>query len=139
MIEITAEEIKKAVNEGLRYYPWSGECIDVHKNQWGEWIADCHIWGPRGYSPDDPNWHWYHEGDEDCPVSQKMITIYPDPYRFGFDYPWIRMWDAKNDKREPTFIEEGGIMLDPDAPPSPYIVEPIKAYIEAHKNDPNPF
>lgn len=133
--KITADDIRRAVNVSLSGYPWGGECIKVHKNKWGEWIADCHIWGQYGTSPEDPNWVYYSAGDENCPIRQKMIVVDRDPYRFGFDYPSISMWDAKDDKREPTFVEEGGTMLDPNAPPSPYIVEPIKAYLAEHKND----
>lgn len=132
---ITADEIKLAVTEALRGYPWGGEVLNVHKNQWNEWIADCHIWGQYGASPFDPDWHYYPEGNSDCPIRQLMVEIDKDPYRFNLGYPSVFVWEAKDDKRLPTFIEEGGTMLDPYVPQSPYIVEPIKAYLAEHKND----
>lgn len=121
----TAVELIKAVNAKLSGYPYGGECVNVHKNQWNEWIADCHIWGPYGKSPSDPNWKFYTEEDADCPIRQKMIVVDLNSHRFGLDYPSITMWDAKDDKRLPTFVEDGGA-LDDKAPLSPYIVEPIK-------------
>lgn len=121
---ITAEEIKKAVNGQLSGYPWGGECIDVHKNQWGEWIADCHVWGVRNGGTHLQVAYW--EGDPNCPVSQFMIECHR---KWGFDY--VKMWEAENNMRKASFSEEGGF-FDPDAPRSPYILAKIKASIEKH-------
>lgn len=129
----TAEDIQKIVNAKLSGYPWGGECFEVHKNRWNEWIANCHVWGQYGRSPEDPNWRYYPAGDKDCPVRQFMVHKWS-----AWGHVYNTLYEARNDQRLPTFMEEG-MLLDKDAPPSPYIVEPIKAYYEAHKNDPAPF
>lgn len=125
----------RLVNGQLSGYPWGGEVIDMHKNEWGEWIADCHIWGQYGSAETG---HYYARGDADCPVTQMMVQPMLDwKYRDSeCDAElWVRLWRAKDDKRLPTFVEEDGITLDENAPNSPYIVEPIKAYLEEHKDD----
>lgn len=109
-----ASEVLKQVNKHLRFYPWGGECFEVHQNEWGEWIANCHVWGQYGRSPEDPKWRYYAEGDKDCPVMQFMVEIWRE-YK-----PLICLWEAKDDKRLPTFVEESGV-YDENAPKSPYI------------------
>lgn len=126
---ITKEEIINAVNRQLRGYPWGGKVVGVRKNDWDEWIVDCRIWGAYGYSPEDPNWRFYSEGDENCPIRQFMVDPTIDSYGLR-----VILWQAENDKRLPTFREEDGTLLDDNAPPSPYIVEPIKEYLRLNKN-----
>lgn len=138
--EITKELVEKQMNSTLSYFPWGGKVIAVRQNKWGEWIADCKIPGHYSRACDGPNGHFYHIKDVDCPVRQFMVVLEYQESRYGMEPWWLtRYYEARDNKRLPTFQEEGGTLLDPDAPPSPYIVEPIKAYIEAHKNDPNPF
>lgn len=116
-----ANEILKAVNNNLRWWPWGGECFEVHQNEWGEWIANCHVWGQYGRSPEDPKWRYYAKGDKDCPVRQFMVEIINETEL------WVHLWAAKDDKRLPTFMESGegengdGGLFDHDAPKSPYI------------------
>ena len=133
-IEMTAEEVKRHVNGQLSGYPWGGDCFEVHKNQWGEWIANCHIWGCYGYSPSDPNWRYYKQGDPETPVSQFMVAF----HQFVDGEPYSVLWKAENDKRKPNTKEMLGD-LDEFAPPSPYIVEPIKAHLKEHGKNYFPF
>lgn len=135
MKQPTTKDIWQAVNGQLSGYPWGGEVVAVRQNQWGEWIADCHVWGQYGLNPEDPDWVYYRQGDEKCPIRQFMVRIcriYSDGSIS------VTLYEAKNNKRLPTFCEECGI-IDRCAPPSPYIVEPIKKYLEVHKKDPLPF
>lgn len=128
---ITADKVKEMVNGQLSGYPWGGECFEVHQNRWGEWIANCHIWGYYGLSPSDPNWRYHAKDDPECPVHQFMVQI---KHSFMFGDSYCILWKSENDMRKPNFTELlGG--LDEFAPPSPYIVEPIKKYLEEHKND----
>jgi len=138
--EITKELVEKQMNATLSYFPWGGKVIAVHRNEWGEWIADCKIPGHYSRDCDGPNGHYYRMEDADCPIRQFMVVLEYHESIYGMEPWWLtRYYEARDNKRLPTFREEGGVLLDPDAPPSPYIVGPIKAYIEAHKNDPNPF
>lgn len=138
--EITKELVEQKMNSTLSYFPWGGKVIAVRQNEWGEWIVDCKIPGHYSRDCDGYNGHFYHIEDADCPIRQFMVVLEYQKSMYNMEPWWLtRYYEAKGDKRLPTFVEEDGTMLDPDAPPSPYIVEPIKAYIEAHKNDPNPF
>lgn len=126
--------LTRLVNNQLSGYPWGGEVIDMHKNEWGEWIADCHIWGQYGSAETG---HYYTRGDADCPVTQMMVQPMLDWKCRDSECDaelWVRLWRAKDDKRLPT-LEESRMVFDEYAPSSPYIVEPIKAYLEEHKDD----
>lgn len=137
---VTKELVEKQMNNTLSYFPWGGKVFDVRQNEWGEWIVDCKIPGHYSRDCDGPNGHFYRTEDADCPIRQFMVVLEYQESRYGMEPWWLtRYFAAKDDKRLPTFREEGGTLLDPDVPPSPYIVEPIKAYLEAHNNDLNPF
>lgn len=137
--EITKELVEEEMNSTLRYFPWGGKVIAVRQNEWGEWIADCKIPGHYSRDCDGPNGRFYRMEDVDCPIRQFMVVLEYQESRYGMEPWWLtRYYEARDNKRLLTCREEGRT-LDPDAPPSPYIVEPIKAYIEAHKNGPDPF
>ena len=133
-IELTAGDVKKHVNGQLSGYPWGGDCFEVHQNQWGEWIANCHIWGYYGRDPEDPNWRYYPKDDPECPVQQFMVAF----HQFSGDDIYSVLHEAENDKRKPNTTEMLGD-IDPFMPPSPYIVEPIKEYLKNHKDHLIPF
>lgn len=133
MKQLTAKDIKKAVKEQLSYFPWGGRVLAIRQNQWREWIVECKIPGHYNRVCDGQGGHFYHIDDKDCPIRQFMVD-----YQIHTNLETglsVRLWVAKDDKRLPSFMEEVGRTIDKNAPPSPYIVEPIKAYIEAHKND----
>lgn len=138
--EITKELVEKQMNATLSYFPWGGKVIAVRQNEWDEWIVDCKIPGHYSRDCDGPNGHFYHMEDEDCPIRQFMVVLEYQESMYGMDPWWLtRYYETRGNKRLPSFVEEGGTMLDKNMPPSPYIVDPIKAYLEAHKNDPLPF
>lgn len=129
------EDVKELADKQLSGFPWGGEVIDVHTNKYGEWIADCHVWGQYGRDPYDPDWVYYKDGDLKCPVRQFMVKI---NYYYKInstngqpeDIHWsASLWDAKDDKRLPTFTEECPACIDEHAPDSPYITEPIREKI----------
>lgn len=136
--KITKELVEQQMNNTLSYFPWGGKVIAVRQNEWGEWIVDCKIPGHYSRDCDGPNGRYYRMEDADCPVRQFMVVLKYHESMFGME-PWwhTQYYEAKNDKRLRTFKEECDL-LDENAPPSPYIVEPIKADIKAHENAPNP-
>lgn len=111
---MSKDEILKAVNNNLRWWPWGGECFEVYRNEWGEWIANCHVWGPYSREEYGPRGRFFSDGDKDCPVRQFMVQILNEASL------WVHLWEAKDNKRLPTFVEEGGV-YDENAPKSPYI------------------
>lgn len=113
MLELTKEELINQVNNTLRYFMWGGYVVDMHKNDWGEWIADCIVYNPDyrdnvAISKPKPR-EW-----------QYMIDIVE--LSIGFS---VQLYKAHNDKREMTFIESLGF-YDKDAPRSPYIDELVE-------------
>lgn len=111
---MTKDEIIKAVDGQLSGYLWGGHCKCVHKNKWGEWIADCIV-----YNPD------YEHG-----LAGVRAISEPKPREWQFMVQiktssigeLTRLYRAENDKRLPTFIESMGF-IDENAPQSPYIIE----------------
>lgn len=104
------DTILKEVNIILASYPWGGHVEDLHQNEYGEWIADCVIPG-HDYINKCVN----YERRE-----QKMIWIKDGKV-------WPELFDAKDNKRLPTFMEEGdgeygdGGLYNEWAPDSSYI------------------
>lgn len=112
---MTKQELIKKVNASLSCFLWGGHVIDVHKNQWGEWIADCIVYNPDYFEnraislPKPRNW-------------QYMIEVYK-----AFSVEGVILHPAHDDKREMTFVESLGF-YDENAPRSPYIDELVRKY-----------
>ena len=104
-------DVIKAVNNQLSNFWWGGEIVDIRKNEWNEWIADCKIfligeWGDK----------WYNSGDF-------IIKQYMVHFTELSDITICHLYEAKDNKRLPTATELCGL-FDKYAPESPYISIP---------------
>lgn len=105
---MTKDELIKSVNGCLGCFLWGGHVVDMHKNEWGEWIADCIVYNPDYQDrtaiskPKPRKWQYMVHIVEICGTTS------------------THLFRAHNDKRDKTFTECEGF-YDENAPRSPYI------------------
>lgn len=105
---MTKEDLIKRVNASLSGFLWGGHVVDMHRNAWDEWIADCIV-----YNPD------YRDNTAiSAPKPREWQYMVHVENLYGKTY--VTLYRAHDDKRDMTFTEECGL-YDERAPRSPYI------------------